>query len=450
MNPAAVSKKRQCCVLGPIVVHEHGQEVHGPTATPEAGMQTLVSTIGLDRLLTAYYQYDRRSHCTLPFAVAQRCITAADCCPKHVELAMCFKTQSGHTVWKRRCAAKDGLELCLLLHGKAEVDLHAGIAQPRYAPDADQMSACQPLQFDFDMDDWPFFHLYHTDSKTSFTDRFWPLVRLWSTYIQHALRAHFGYVHVLCVYSGRRGVHVLVYDTRVSHMDDIAAHRSRRLAIMRYMLPSTVSKQPYSLCTGTAALHPLLLEAVDMSSGVFDDFMLRPEVEGGGGLLDTSERREAVLSTVFAPGCRRDIVYTARRRFASMTGAAYTSADYWAALRASIVAAVDGDTVLASRIEHSTLLSVMLPRADEKASAVGHLLSAPFFANHKTGRIRTPFDPANREFHPSRAPSLGGLYKRERSSVEAMRTAVDVVNNALPPMHTTACPWCAEKRVTAW
>jgi DNA primase small subunit len=87
------------------------------------------------------------------------------------------------------------------------------------------------LRFDIDLDDYP--HLGVTKDDLDGCDRVWPVVALGLETAKQALESHFGFKHVLAVYSGRRGGHLWVLDRRAFGLSNEA-----RAAIVAWLQPT--------------------------------------------------------------------------------------------------------------------------------------------------------------------------------------------------------------------
>ncbi len=143
------------------------------------------------------------------------------------------------------------------------------------------------LVFDVDMTDYD--DVRGCDCKQQRTPMCalcWPLMRVAAQVLEHVLKEEFGYEHIMFIYSGRRGIHCWVLDSRARTLT-----HEQRAAIGQYL--SVTLKGGEGVPTRPelyAVLHPTLKWAYDH---VLEPYF-KQRVEGG--LLAREEVRNKILA----------------------------------------------------------------------------------------------------------------------------------------------------------
>lgn len=257
------------------------------------------------------------------------------------------------------------------------VSLHIGPVYSgrvaRSAEHARSWPARRELVFDIDLHpDYDYLTLNNSDGSVNMEacDRAWPVCAVGAFLLQYMLETAFGFKEVLVVYSGRRGVHLWVFDEAAMGLTDDA-----RSAIVGHVRMSLTEDK----MRATTALRRFV-EANRMLTAVqwaFDELFV-----GEMGLFDPLDHRLSLvdrlnLSHVEAlQGLHEDVVDLE-------SGVAA-----WELVKAKVKAT--GQGWIQDKLDE-VVLAYVWPRIDENVSLHrNHLLKSWFVAHPKTGRVAAP------------------------------------------------------------
>lgn len=234
-------------------------------------------------------------------------------------------------------------------------------------------------------------------------DRCWPLMALAVRVLTTALKQDFGFDHLLWVYSGRRGIHCWVCDSRARMMSNEV-----RSAVADYLGPKL------NAATGRLSIsipmHPMFAQCYSEElRPFFTDYILKSEAEGGFGVLDTPAGQTKLLDMLGDEGTKEHFLDAWARKEQSGTAR-------WQALEEY----VKRKSIKLAPVLVEIIFSYTYPRLDVNVSkGMNHLLKSPWCVHPKTGRVCVPVDPDKAfEFDPSATPTL--------------RTCADDLDNAPP------------------
>lgn len=265
-------------------------------------------------------------------------------------------------------------------------------SQKIFAPDE------RELVFDLDMTDYDDIRFCCTGADICL--KCWPLMTIAIKVVDAALREDFGFGHILWVYSGRRGVHCWVCDTRARRLTN--EQRASIADYFRVYKGSENSTKKVSL--SGAALHPFLSRAyVEVLRPFFEEQILSNQ-----GLLQFEERCEKLLEMIPDDGITaqaRDRWMNNRRSSESDINAAR-----WKQLKNLLEPGKHKGSALRRCIEE-IVFSYTYPRLDlEVSKHMNHLLKAPFCVHPKTGRVCVPINPEECDsFDPTTVPTVADL-----------------------------------------
>lgn len=254
------------------------------------------------------------------------------------------------------------------------------------------------LVFDVDMTDYDDIRFCCTGADVC--RQCWPLMTIAIKVVDTALREDFGFEHILWVYSGRRGVHCWVCDSRARRLTN--EQRSSVAEYFRVYKGSENNNKKVSL--GGAGLHPSLSRAyVEVLRPFFEEQILFNQ-----NLLYFEERYEKLLEMVPDD----TIVAQARDRWANSrhsSSEVNVNATRWKQLKNSIESSKHKG--LARRSIDEIIFAYTYPRLDlEVSKHMNHLLKAPFCIHPKTGRVCVPIDPEECDnFDPTAVPTVANL-----------------------------------------
>lgn len=266
-----------------------------------------------------------------------------------------------------------------------------------YAGGSDRVFASveRELVFDIDMTDYD--DIRTCCSGADICLKCWPLMNVAIKILDTVLREDFGFEHLLWVYSGRRGVHCWVCDTRARRLSNEA-----RSAIARYLTLYKGNENTTKKVSLTGpSLHPALSRAYEICRGYFEEHILPNQ-----GLLRSEEQFDKVLELVPDESVRTQMRDRWKR--------ASTSKDDVSAIRWKHLKQTLENKKLAPSVRRSVeeiVFSYTYPRLDiEVSKHMNHLLKAPFCIHPKTGRVCVPIDPLDCDnFDPTTVPTLGQL-----------------------------------------
>jgi len=247
----------------------------------------------------------------------------------------------------------------------------------------------------FDLTDYDFLDV--DVKKLETCDRCWPLMALACRVLTTALRQDFGFDQMLWVYSGRRGIHSWVCDTRARVMNNEV-----RSAVADYLGPKL------NPATGRLSIsipmHPTLASAYTTElKPFFEKVILKSTEDGGFGMLDYEDSQRKLLDML-----QDDMV---RDRMLEEWGKRQESGlARWGRLDA-LVQKLDANPKREKRLAPvlvEIIFTYTYPRLDVNVSkGMNHLLKSPWCAHPKTGRVCVPLDPeAAADFDPSQVPTL--------------------------------------------
>uniref|UniRef100_A0A7S0N4R3 DNA primase n=1 Tax=Pyramimonas obovata TaxID=1411642 RepID=A0A7S0N4R3_9CHLO len=255
------------------------------------------------------------------------------------------------------------------------------------------------LVFDVDMTDYD--DVRTCCSGADICNKCWPLMTIAIKVIDRGLRDDFGFESLFWVYSGRRGVHCWVCDSKARSLSDEA-----RGAVAEYF--SVYKGGQNKKVAVTNPLHPALSRA-------FDDVLLpywEQVVLPAQRFLEHEEHMRSILEMVPLQDVRDTIAgrwgSASNKRGGEEDGA--LSVSRWTALKETVQKHQKRDFAMRKCI-HEIVFTYVYPRLDAEVSKhMNHLLKAPFCVHPKTGRVCVPIDPeVAEEFDPLEVPTVARL-----------------------------------------
>lgn len=249
------------------------------------------------------------------------------------------------------------------------------------------------LSFDVDLTDYDWLGFKDKEVPIARCDWAYPVSAIALQLLKKLLKEAFAYTKILMVYSGRRGVHVHVFDEHAMALSDagrsaVAGYLNNKLSFNKnvrsddevrlLMFMHNLKPTVYEL------FETVLLKRMDLfgSLGARVDFVNRLEVEqypklANGTLLSLAD----------------DVM------------GMDTGEEAWEFIRQKVYSC--GAAWMAQRLD-AVVLAYVWPRLDYQVTAdLGHLTKVPFAAHAKTRRVAVAIDPD--EFHafdPASAPML--------------------------------------------
>ncbi|EIM90275.1 prim-pol domain-containing protein [Stereum hirsutum FP-91666 SS1] len=257
------------------------------------------------------------------------------------------------------------------------------------------------LVFDIDMTDYDSIRTCCTGA--SICKRCWGFISAAVIVIDSSIREHFGYQHLLWVYSGRRGIHLWVSDREAMELTD-----EQRRAVVGWMTVVAGGKEMAKKVNvringgkGTEpSLPPAVKDALGILVGRFTDLILADQ-----DCFQERARWEELLKLI--PD--KSIVRSLQDKWDDDEDR--TSEEKWDNLKREIQKYKKSERGPMMAALEDIVLQYTYPRIDAEVSKHrNHLLKAPFCVHPKTGRICVPIDPELvDEFDPDTVPTVGQL-----------------------------------------
>lgn len=251
------------------------------------------------------------------------------------------------------------------------------------------------LVFDIDMNDYD--DIRTCCQEKTVCEKCWLYVTVAIRLIDTSLRQDFGFKHILWLYSGRRGVHCWVCDTKARLLPSEA-----RTAIIDYLTLITgnenkkkkVNLKPPNNQNGTKS-HPFIDRCFDICMQYFLQILENQQL---------FDHKSIHINKVLNHLSEDAKVYQVIQNWIQKTPN-FTCFEFWEFLSNTLQNSSDKS--------HHTLLKEIVfaysyPRLDINVSKdLGHLLKAPFCIHHSTGRLCIPIDiNQNVNFNPKTVPTL--------------------------------------------
>lgn len=286
------------------------------------------------------------------------------------------------------------------------------------------------LAFDIDVDDYP--AVGACKERLHTCDAAWPLLALGVAVLAEQLQEDFGFpkTEMLAVYSGRRGVHLVVASRRAFELTNAA----------RVAMAHGLSKGCGVLGRGASTkfgfgggqksvaaehgYHPFLAQRQrlqNMLERAWQKCALPCQASGGLGLMDNFFGRSEVLRACgIAPESACWV----------LAMEAETGAEAYSALR----------TVLPKERRLRAIYEQLWPRIDVGvAKDLRHTLKAPFSAQPATGRVCVPLVGVDEAaaFCPARCPTVDGVLQRDPSATAQFDAGLAEMRRVLALVRTS-------------
>ncbi|KAI9093802.1 hypothetical protein DFS34DRAFT_643475 [Phlyctochytrium arcticum] len=240
------------------------------------------------------------------------------------------------------------------------------------------------LVFDIDMTDYD--EIRTCCSGGSVCHKCWEFMTVAIKILDRALREDFGFKHLLWVYSGRRGVHCWVSDSRARKLTG-----DQRRAIVSFLevIKGGAEQGAGRRVNLGRTLHPSLGAAQKVVEEYFERTVLK-----GMNCMRTPEQIEKLVGFVQDA----DVIARFQQEMASRPGP--TSLQTWQILVSLLNAPgkKSSGKFFPPNTERDIQFLYIYPRLDSHVSiGLNHLLKAPFCVHPKTGRVCVPINPATCE-----------------------------------------------------
>ncbi|CAI8036129.1 DNA primase small subunit [Geodia barretti] len=219
------------------------------------------------------------------------------------------------------------------------------------------------LVFDIDMTDYD--DIRTCCQGANICGKCWKFMTIAIRILDRALREDFGFLHLLWVYSGRRGVHCWVCDEEAIQLSQPA-----RCAIVEYLTLVQGGEHQTRKVRLRTPLHPSISSAIKIARRYFEDLVEEQ------GFLDDAERWGKMLALV--PETKRKMLQQEWEGRPRESGR-----DRWRRLW----------TEVQDVTKNEIMLQWCYPRLDANVTkGINHLLKSPLCVHPKTGRICVPIN----------------------------------------------------------
>lgn len=256
------------------------------------------------------------------------------------------------------------------------------------------------LIFDIDMSDYD--DVRYCCSGGDVCLSCWPLMTAAIKVIDTSLRDDFGFSHILWVYSGRRGVHCWVCDSRARRLGN--EQRASIVDYFRLYKGGENSLKKVSL-TGSV-LHPFLARSfTEVLKIIFEEKMLTSQ-----DLFSSEERYNKILALIPDESIRTELHEKWQGNKKSTISKQDVNVARWDQLKQILQSGKHKVQGLRRCVEEM-VFTYTYPRLDVEVSKhMNHLLKSPFCIHPKTGRICVPIDPEHcDDFDPTAVPTLSQI-----------------------------------------
>lgn len=330
----------------------------------------------------------------------------------------------------RMCATAEDLSKMVMERGVGKVSMGAVYNQnvSARATARDFAPVGREFVVDIDLDDYTY------SGRASGTDlegcdRTWPLMAMNINMVATVMRETFGVSQMQVVYSGRRGVHLHVFDRRAFEWDDqmrsaiVSFFQRERASAPRHIEVS--ASESVSVHTWLDLVtNPVFADVVESLEKFFHTWAIQPYAVGGLGLLDEDFQCREFMARVGQGTLRR----------LEGTIGVGTAADAYERIKRDCVS--NGCVPHL----HSAIWELVGPRLDAGVSVHrNHMLKIPFSVHPKTGRVCVPVCGELFRFSPARdAPNVVAIARGDERALKSLHDAEHEFASFLNSLHVDA------------
>lgn len=245
------------------------------------------------------------------------------------------------------------------------------------------------LVFDIDMTDYD--DVRSCCSAADICLKCWTLMTIAIRILDRALKADFGFQHLLWVYSGRRGVHCWVCDEAARKLS--AAARS---AVAEYLSLVKGGEETVKKVVLSDPIHPFISESLTVMDKYFARYALQEQ-----DILGNKETLDKVLALI-PDDARKELQHDFQNERKPEIR--------WKLIKDQ-AKRKQATSKKGIYFDKEIMLQYCYPRLDVNVSkGVNHLLKSPFSVHPKTGRISVPIDINELEnFDPFAVPTISQI-----------------------------------------
>ncbi|KGK37522.1 DNA primase small subunit [Pichia kudriavzevii] len=233
---------------------------------------------------------------------------------------------------------------------------------------------------------------------TSICDKCWKFITLAIKVVDVAIREDFGIENRIWVFSGRRGVHCWMSDSKIRFLKE-----NGRRAFIEYLdILNVKGKSKKGIFGLKKPYHPHIERSLDILKDHFVDIILEEQ-----GSWDSIESGRELALSIPDIKLRNALLQKWKDNNISSTDKWVDIGDLYKELGINSFDLVDW--------RKEMILQMLYPRLDVEVSRqMNHLLKSPFCVHPGTGNVCVVFDPNEREFNPfTDAPNLQQIFSAD-------------------------------------
>lgn len=233
---------------------------------------------------------------------------------------------------------------------------------------------------------------------TLICDKCWKFITLAIKVVDVAIREDFGIENRIWVFSGRRGVHCWMSDSKIRFLKE-----NGRRAFIEYLdILNVKGKNKKGIFGLKKPYHPHIERSLDILKDHFVDIILEEQ-----GSWDSIESGRELALSIPDIKLRNVLLQKWKDNNISSTDKWVDIGDLYKELGINSFDLVDW--------RKEMILQMLYPRLDVEVSRqMNHLLKSPFCVHPGTGNVCVVFDPNEREFNPfTDAPNLQQIFSAD-------------------------------------
>lgn len=234
---------------------------------------------------------------------------------------------------------------------------------------------------------------------TAICNKCWKFITLAIQVVDVAIREDFGIENRIWVFSGRRGVHCWMSDSKIRYLKE----HSRRAFIEYLDILNVKSKNKRGIFGMRKPYHPHVERSLDILKNHFVDIILKEQ-----GSWDSVEASKELALTIPDLKLRNALLNKWN------SDPTLNSMDKWLDI-GTLYKDLNITSFDLVDWRKEMILNMLYPRLDVEVSRqMNHLLKSPFCVHPGTGNVCVTFDPVKKEFDPFKdAPNLNQIFSED-------------------------------------
>jgi DNA primase small subunit len=254
---------------------------------------------------------------------------------------------------------------------------------------------------------------------TSICNKCWKFITLAIKVIDISIREDFGIENRIWVFSGRRGVHCWMSDSKIRYLKE-----TNRRSFIEYLDILNVkgkNKSKKGIFGLKKPYHPHIERSLEILKNSFVEIILKEQ-----GTWDNEENSKELAMLIPDLKLRNTLLNEWKKNpNKNSTDKWVDIGEYYKELGITSFDLVDW--------RKEMILQMLYPRLDVEVSRqMNHLLKSPFCVHPGTGNVCVAFDPLEKEFNPfTDAPNLNEIFTQDEFDVNktSLATSVNIFKN---------------------